>query len=398
MKKSSNRLLELINGPIFYLLLVRLMSGMLISPRATFFPIYLKELGYTAVLIASLTSIQRSMGLVVSLMGGVLSDRISRKHTLLLGLIGMLLGCMVYLTPAVGWIGVLWVVSGIGMGFYTLGGQSYLIDVASPRHLGLLTAFFYWGVTIGGAVSNPLAGFLLENWTYRGFGVVLSALATAIALVAIFLLPHSKVKPERKGVSWRGFFGYRDLIARPSMLVLVLLRFLPTFYYGMASIFIPLMLDAAGAGKMTIALYAGVSMIVSAACQGLVGHLADRLNCRGPTVASFVVLICTIFGIALFPSQVPLLIVFGALGNAAAWSLSTLFPSLVSEVTEANERGRALGLIHLFWNLAMILGPAIGGFLFERWIALPFFLAGGMNLLSLVLIRRYYRLTASAVH
>ncbi len=381
----------MISGPIVSLLLVRLLSGMLLSPRSTFFPIYLRELGYSAVSIASLASVQRGMGLVISILGGVLSDRISRKHTLLLGQIGMMFGCMVFLTPAIGWIGVLWVISGIGMGFYTLGGQSYLIDVASPLHLGLMTAFFYWGVTIGGALSNPLAGLLLENWTYNGFGYVLTVLAALIVVITIFFLPHSGVKPEKKGVTWRGFFGYKDLIARPSMLVLVLLRFLPTYYYGMASIFIPLMLNSAGAGKMTIALYAGISLVASAAGQGVVGRVADRWNRKGPTIVAFVVLIAGIFGVAVFPSRIALLFVFGALGHAAAWSLSTLFPILVAEVTKAQERGRALGLIHLFWNLAMILGPATGGFMYEFCIALPFFVSGGLNVFSLFLLRSYFR-------
>jgi MFS family permease len=390
MQSKLKRFLAMLSGPIAPFLVIRLMSGMVLSPRSTFFPIFMEEVGYTAVVIAGLTAVQRFTGLVVALLGGVLSDRITRKRTILLGQIGLVFGCMVFLTPQLALIGVFWVLAGAGMGFATLGGQSYLIDVAPKARLGLLTAFFYWGVTIGGAVANPPAGVLLQNWTYEGFGLVMTGAAVVLVAVTVLFLPPSGVEPERKGVSWRGFFGYGELVSRRAMRMLAALRFLPTYYYGMGSIFVPLMLNAAGASKVTIALYAGIMMVASSLSQAAVGRWADAGGRRTPTLVSHSVLVLCIFGIAAFPGNVATLFVFGSLGNAAAWALSTLFPSLVAEVTSPQERGRALGFVHLFWNAAMILGPAIGGFLYERWISLPFLVSGGLNILAVAVARWHF--------
>ena len=84
---------------------------------------------------------------------------------------------------------------------------------------------------------------------------------------------------------------------------------------------------------------------------------------------------------------------FGTVGDAAAWSLSTLLPSLVARVAGAEERGRVLGWVHLWWNVAMILGSLLGGALFDRWMGLPFLIAGVLNLLSVALTFSFFRLS-----
>ena len=67
------------------LLLLQLMGGMMLSPQRTFFPIYLQELGDSAVIISTLASARQIMGLLASLVGGSLSDVLGRKWTLLAG-------------------------------------------------------------------------------------------------------------------------------------------------------------------------------------------------------------------------------------------------------------------------------------------------------------------------
>ncbi len=45
-----------------------------------------------------------------------------------LGLIGFVLGSLLYLARAPWLVVLLWALSGLGLGFHTLGGQGYLID------------------------------------------------------------------------------------------------------------------------------------------------------------------------------------------------------------------------------------------------------------------------------
>jgi MFS family permease len=384
-----------LNRPIVVLLLLQLMGGMMFSPHRTFFPIYAKELGYSAVLIATLATVRQLMGLFASLVGGTLSDSLGRKWTLLLGYVGFLLGGLIFLTPSAGWIAVLWALSGFGMGLHTLGGQSYLMDTAHPRYLGLLTAFYNWGYTLGGTLSSPVTGFLLDRWNYQVFGIALTAFALVAIAVNLFSLPRSPARTGRGAASWKKLFGYGDLASRRPVIALVAIRFLPTFYWGMALVFIPLLLAAAGATKMVIALYATVSQVVASLAQGVVGHAADRFGSKWPTVITFSVLVLSILGTGILPGQLWSIFAFGTLGAAAAWSFSTLLPTLVAQVTEPAERGRVLGWIHLWWNLAMIVGSMVGGVLFEWGMGLPFLVAGVLNLLSIVLAFLFFQTKAS---
>ena len=98
----------------------------------------------------------------------------------------------------------------------------------------------------------------------------------------------------------------------------------------------------------------------------------------------------------LWPSKLWAVLIFGTTGIAAAWALSTLLPSLVSQATVPEERGRVLGFIHLWWNLAMIVGSMVGGVLFEVATGLPFLVAGAINLGSIALLFLFYRLVAGS--
>ncbi len=389
----ARRIRDIIDRRIIILLFIRLLGGMLLSPRRMFFPIYLKELGLTVVAISFMATLMRVTDMAASLVGGSLTDALGRKRILLVGWLGIAAGCFVFLTPSYPLIAILWAVTGFGTGLYTLGSQSYLIDNADPKHLGVITALFFWGFTIGGTISSPGAGFLLIQWGFAHFGVVLLALSIGTITVCFFLLPRSRVQPTGDRITLKTVFGYGDLMRRPSLVLLALLRFLPTFYYGMTMIFLPLMFDAAGAGKMTIAIYATVSSVVAALSQIIVGRLADLIGRKRPTLTCYAILVIGILGLGLYPSHIGWLFAFGTLGTAAAWSLSTLFPSLIAEVTEPRERGRALGMMHLFWNLGMVLSSLTGGFLYEIWIGLPFMVSGGLNLFCFLFAAMFFRMT-----
>jgi MFS family permease len=266
-----------------------------------------------------------------------------------------------------------------------LGGQSYLVDAALPSHLGLLSALYNWGYTLGGALSSPIAGYLLDHGSYRVFGLSLVAFALATIAVNLLALPRTVRRAKRKAAAWRSLFGYREIAVRPAVVVLTLMRFLPTFAYGMAGVLIPLLLDSAGATKTTIALYATISQVVAAAAQLLSGRAADRArevrgHVRGPTLVVLALFVAGVFGLAATPGLVPGLFVFGTLAIAAAWSLSTLLPLWVARVTPSPERGRVLGWIHLWWNAAMMAGAMVGGAMVERWPSAPFVIAGVLNL------------------
>lgn len=375
------------------LLLLQLMGGMMLSPHRTFFPLYVQDLGYSSLQISTLSTVRLIAAMIASLLGGTCSDSLGRKRTFLLGNLGFIAASMIFLTPSLWWIGILWALSGLGMGLRTLGSQSYLMDVAVPSYLGVLTALYNWGYTLGGALSSPIVGLLLDRWDYGVFGGVLCLFALGTVAINGGLLPRVSTGIDRESAARKAFFGYGELAVRRPVVLLTLLRFLPTVYWGMAIVFVPLLLNATGASKTTIALYATVSQVIASLAQVIVGRAADRFGAKWPTVTTLSVLTASILGTGIFAGQLWGVFVFGTAGATAAWSLSTLLPTLVARVADAQERGRVFGWVHLWWNVAMIAGSLLGGALFDVWRGLPFLVAGAINLASIPLVFRFYRAT-----
>ncbi len=386
--------LRTLGRPIVALLTLQLMGGMILAPHLTFFPLYLKDLGHSTIVIANIIAARQMAGLVAALLGGALSDSLGRKRTLLLGNVGYLVSSLAFLVLSPGWIGLLWIIGGFGQGLHTLGGQSYLMDTAAPQYLGLTSALYNWGYTLGGVLSSPIAGLILDRWDYGVFARVLVVFAIGTVALNQFVLPRSPIEHRTHAPGLRRFFGYGDIALRPSVLILATLRFLPTFYYAIMLVLIPLLLDAAGASKTIIAWYATVSWIAASLAQAIVGYAADRWNPIPTTAMTFAALLTSMLGIGLQPSSLWIVFAFGTVGIAAAWSLSTLLPSLVALATVPEERGRVLGFIHLWWNLAMIIGSMASGALFEIASGLPFLAAGIANVGSLALLFVYHRLVA----
>jgi MFS family permease len=387
---ERNSFWQTINRSTIALLVLQLMSGMILAPHLTFFPIYVKDLGYSTVVIANMAAAKLIAGLIASMIGGTLSDSIGRKYTLLLGNIGYLLSSFVFFVVSPEWIGVLWVIGGLGLGLHTLGGQSYLIDAAVPEFLGLTSALFNWGYTLGGVLSSPIAGYLLDHWDYGIFAITLVAFSLLTIAVNQFVLPRSPVERVAQTTSLKSLFGYGDIATRPAIWILTAIRFLPTLYYAIMLILIPLLLDAAGASKTTIAWYATLSWIAASLAQAGVGVAADRWGPKRSTALAFVSLLVSILGIGLWPDGLWVVFTFGTVGIAAAWSLSTLLPSLVAQVSVPEDRGRILGFIHLWWNLAMVIGSLVGGALFEIASGLPFLIAGVANIGGLGLLFLFF--------
>jgi len=359
--------------PITFLLGTQLLVCMVVAPVTTFFPVYLDDLGYSAVLIAGIVTLQRTMGLIASLAGGVMIDSLGAKRTLLWGQLCYFVGTLLFLARAPLWVSLIWAVNGLGTGMHIVGGQNYLMEKADHAFLGILTALYLWGYTVGTSISNPIAAALMERVGYSGLTLFMVVPAAATFIMTVVALPASPHAPRDNKAKQ----GYRDIAFRPTVLMLAGLRFLPTFCYGMAAVFVPLQLKNAGASNPMIALFATVSSVFATLAQLAVGRIADRASWKAPTAGAYVLLAASSLAIGARPDKLWALFVCGTVGIGAAWSLSTLLPTLVSKVTAPAERGRVLGYVHLFWNLAMILSSLAGGYLFETWPGLPL-LAGGV--------------------
>jgi MFS family permease len=360
-------------------------------PQLAFFPIYLEEtLGFMPLVIAAFVSAGQLAGLVAGLAGGVLSDSRGSKWVLVLGLCCATLAVMTFRATQPWLIALLWVAGGLAVGFHTTGGQSYVTRVANPRSLGLAAALYALCLTLGGAAGNPVAGRVLDGRGFAAFSWMLLALALLTLVGALIWLPPIAVAPRglRRAPreSWRAAVA---MARRSTVQMLVALRFLPTVYYGMLGVLIPLLINRIAGNKSTVAMYASVSLIVASTAQLAAGRAADRFGRRGPVLVGFGSLILSALGLAAFAGELWGLFVFGVLGTAAAWALAALMFCLVSDGVARAEHGRVFGLLHASWSIAMIAGALLGGALVRMGAGLPFLVGGLLNVVSIFLALAY---------
>lgn len=373
---------------MFPLLAVQLLSGAWILPQMSFFPIYLEEqLTLSPFALSAVVAAGQAAGLIAALLGGRLTDTLGSKRVLVLGLIGGTLVSLVFLVQLPLIVALLWMLGGVANSLQTLGGSSYLTRAVNPQRLGVLSALYALSMTLGGAVGSPVAGQILDTSGFRIYGLIGVAVVASALVVASLFLPVQRVAAEEgqeKQISTLA------LARRSVMQLLMGLRFLPTVYYGMSLVLVPLMINSLAGNKTTVAIYGTIGLMIASVAQLLAGRAADRYGHRTPTLVSYTLLILASLGLAIFSGQLWGVFVFGILGLATAWALASLLFVLVSDGVSRAEHGRAFGLLHATWSIAMITGSLLGGALTHMQPGLPFLVAGLLNTLSIVLALAFF--------
>ena len=221
--------------------------------------------------------------MVSGVVGGVLSDTLGSKWVLILGLICATAASLVFQTTLPAFVAALWVLNGLGLGFHTLGGQSYVTRVADRRYLGTVSALYALGLTLGGALGSPIAGRMLDGHGFSAYGWLVTLLGMSTLVLALIFLPSIPVTQTGKRRTAReGWAGTVRLAQQPTVLMLIALRFLPTVLYGMMGVLLPLLINRIAGNKSTVALYASISLIVASMAQLAAGRAADRFGRRAP--------------------------------------------------------------------------------------------------------------------
>lgn len=374
--------------PLVGLLVVQLLMGIMLAPRTNFFGIYLNEVvSFPVREVAQALALGQIIGIFSSLIGGSLGDRWGHKWVLFAGMMALAISNLLYTTQLSWLVLLLWGIGLVGMGFTTVAGQGYLTMAAGAGTLGLASALYNWGYTAGGAVGTPLSTLILGENNFFVLGLVLAGFTLLPAVIAAFL-PHLRANPTSPSAG-SGSRGY-GMFLRRRILLLSLLRFLPTCYYGITTLF-PLLIKQQSDSNAAVAWFVTVSSIFASLTQLAAGRFADRYGVRLPTQIAFGTILVAIVGTILTAQSIWGFYIFGTLGIGAAWALSTLLPGMVITAAEPEIHGRVFGGLHMVWTVAMMLGTLIGGELLEIDIRLPFVVVGVLNIAALFLTVPFFR-------
>lgn len=373
------------------LLLVWFANGCLLAPLSTQLPVYVESaLHRPPIYTAMLQTVQLGAAGIAAILGGALADSLGTKRTLLLGLTGAAALSIQFHASAPAVMVLIAIYAGAASGMQSVGGQAYLLAALQGKRLGIGSAAFFLGSTLGSSAGNLLAGHALDAVGFpavaAAIGVASCALvtATAVSLPTVARVPSDVALPSLLA-------GYARLLARGDVRLLCALRYVTTCFWGTATLLMPLLIFRESGSKGTAGTYAAVSLVVAATCQVAIGRISDRVGRRGPAVVLTVLIASSALITGRASGSVAGLFAGGILGAASAWSLSTLMPGLIDELSAKEEKGRLVGLMHATWSCAMLSGSLLGGALVGLDRGLPFYAVGVANVASAAMAYALFR-------
>lgn len=375
-------------------------AGVLGGPVSSLLAVYVESsLHQPPTFTSTLLALQLAMTGLFALMGGVVADQLGQKRAVILGSLGLPLAATIFLLHDF-WI-LAAVVVGIGItnSLSAVGGQAYLLASATKQRLGGITAFYFLGNTLGGALGNLAFGPAAERYGFSTVG--LGGLVLSLGLLAgiLRLLPDPPPRERPPAVGPRALItSYARLIRRRRVALVGCMRFLPTSFYGTTSLLVPLLIYRLSGHVALVALYSTAMLVVATGCQLFVGKVIDRSGPVGPARILTALLPFFALGLALSVHTLPALIAMGIAATSTLWGMSTAIPSLVRAATDTPVQGRALGLVHLLWSAGMLVGTLVGGWLIQINPAIPFVVFAGVTTPAFLAAWAFGRADVAAAH
>ncbi|MFE5619961.1 MDR family MFS transporter [Streptomyces sp. NPDC056463] len=317
--------------------------------------------------------------------GGVLADRVGRRPTMLLGLVGSAAAQgALFVAPGV------WTMAAAALLISAMGALvgpaafALMADAVDAERRQRAYALFGWGVNIGTAVAGVLGGFLAAQGYWLLFAVDAGTMLIYAVVVATRLKEPRREEPARGAKDGIGYgVVFRDRLA----LALLPLFGIQLFVYSLTEVALPLAVQDSGLSPAVYGAMAAVNAILVVALQPLVTARLTRLPQLWVQAAGSVLIAV---GVALTGLADGIV---GFTVSVVVWSLGEVVVAGIAATVVANlapphARGRYQGAFSWTWGVARFTALTVGVTLYTGvgpsalwWTAL----AGGLTAAAVTL-------------
>jgi MFS family permease len=295
---------------------------------------------------------------VSQIVGGYLADRIGRRTTLVIGMVGTAACFMLFASVRqLALIAVAATVTGLLLDVYRPAMSAAVADLVPPQARPRAYALIYWAINLGVAVAGVLGGVLAD----RSYWLLFVADAvTCLAFAAII----ARAVPETRPESTSGEPGsYRRVLRDGVAVGLVVSGLLGSLVYMQQAAALPLAVRQSGLSASAYGLIYAVNPIAVIAAQPLVLRLIDRLRVV-PTLATAELVMGIGFGLTAFADSVGVFALTVLIWTIGEIGFNAVGPALVAEIAPPELRGRYNGLLGMAFGAASLVGPLAGTWLF----------------------------------
>ena len=171
---------------------------------------------------------------------------------------------------------------------------------------------------------------------------------------------------------------------RRNLYILTFVLFVVMLGYGIIIPIFPFYVESMGAGGLELGLLVASYAVMRLIFGPIWGGLSDRVGRRPVLLIGILGYVITMvwFGLA---TKLWMLFVARILSGILSSATAPTAMAYIADSTPEDERGGAMGLLGAAGGMGTIVGPAVGGLLAAATLSLPFFIAAGLALLSLIL-------------
>ena len=307
-------------------------------------------------------------GIVGSLIGGALADRLGPRNATVISMAGtsVLTASLLFL-PSYALLLVAVTVVGLSSQIFRPASATLLSELTADDRQVMIFAIYRFGLNIG-VMGAPLIGFGLYNLNHQQYSLLFvgeALIAMTYAVFAWLLLPARAAHPAGApaAAAAGGAAGYLAVLRDRRYALFLVAAFLHTAVYVQYLSTLPLTVNAAGVKIFWYTLAVSLNGFVVIAFELLATKVTQRFPIRLP-IALGLALIGT--GVAVYGlPMAPAVIIAGTL----VWSLGEIIsgPSLFAYPAIAGTgelRGRYIGSFQFMFGIGSTVGPLVGGWLF----------------------------------
>ena len=342
-----------------------------------FLAIYMTRSGFTPAQAGLAVSSYGAGHICASMLGGHLADRIGRRYTItlsmLLSSVSMLALSQARALPA---ILILAFTTGLCAELYRPAATALLGDLVPADKRVAAFGMYRFAINLGFAAGPATAGFLANrSFFYVFLGDAITSLL--FGAVAFALLPHgnrSQGHDEQPAEAFR--VAMRD---RAFMYFLGATLFLTWVEFQLHST-LPLHISRLGFAPSTYGLLISINGALIVVFELMITAWAQTQR-QQPLIAIGYALSCIGFAMTGLATGLPTLAATVVVWTFAEMIYAPASGAYVSTIAPERYRGRYMGLWHSTWSAGMILGPAMGTWIYQRsplalwWICFAFGLA-----------------------